>query len=130
MSNIQSILHATVIVADLEKSLYFYCGLLGLEVNPNRPDLGYPGVWLDVGEQQLHLMQLPNPDPVAGRPEHGGRDRHIAFAVANLEELCQRLDDAGAAYTRSNSGRTAMFCRDPDGNALEFIEAPLGEHLP
>lgn len=130
MSNIQSILHATVIVADLEKSLYFYCGLLGLEINPARPDLGYPGVWLDVGSQQIHLMQLPNPDPVEGRPAHGGRDRHIAFAVADLNALCQRLDEAGVEYSRSKSGRLALFCRDPDGNVLEFIEAPLGAHLP
>ncbi|ALP53432.1 glyoxalase [Candidatus Tenderia electrophaga] len=130
MSNIQSILHATVIVADVDKSVKFYCQVLGLTLNPDRPDLGYPGVWFDVGQQQLHLMQVPNPDPVTGRPEHGGRDRHIAFAVADLEALCQRLDDAGAVYTRSKSGRKALFCRDLDGNALEFIEAPLGEHLP
>jgi glyoxylase I family protein len=130
MSYIETILHATVIVADLEKSLAFYCGLLGLESNPDRPDLGYPGAWLDVGEQQLHLMQLPNPDPVEGRPEHGGRDRHIAFAVADLEALCQQLDEAGVEYTRSKSGRLAIFCRDPDANALELVEAPLGEHIP
>lgn len=130
MSNIQSILHATVIVAELETSLKFYTEVVGLRVNPDRPDLGYPGAWLDVGTQQLHLMALPNPDPVQGRPEHGGRDRHVAFAVADLDELCQRLDAAGVDYTRSKSGRKALFCRDPDANALEFIEAPLGEHLP
>jgi len=130
MSYIESILHVTVIVADLETSRNFYCGLLGLEADPGRPDLGYPGVWLDVGKQQLHLMQLPNPDPVEGRPAHGGRDLHVAFAVADLEALCQQLDQAGVEYTRSKSGRLAIFCRDPDGNALELIEAPLGEHLP
>lgn len=122
MSNLQSILHATVIVADLESSLKFYCELLGLTINPDRPDLGYPGVWLDVGQQQVHLMQLPNPDPTEGRPEHGGRDRHIAFAIVDLEQLQQQFDAAGVDYTVSKSGRKAMFCRDPDGNALEFIE--------
>jgi hypothetical protein len=24
----------------------------------------------------IHLMELPNPDPLEGRPAHGGRDRH------------------------------------------------------
>ena len=130
MTNLQSILHASFIVADLDASTNFYAQVLGLDVNSDRPDLGYPGVWLDVGSQQVHLMQLPNPDPREGRPAHGGRDRHVAFAIVDLDELCQRLDKAGISYTLSKSGRRAMFCRDPDGNALEFIEVPLAEHLP
>ena len=122
MANIQAILHGTVIVADLEVSERFYCGVLGLNVDPDRPDLGFPGLWLDVGQQQIHLMLLPNPDPVDGRPVHGGRDRHIALAVADLDDLLKRLAAAGIVYSTSKSGRRAMFCRDPDGNTLEFIE--------
>lgn len=122
MTLIQSMLHATLIVADLEASLRFYRDLLGLAVNPRRPELGYPGAWFDMGAQQLHLMQLPNPDPLTGRPAHGGRDRHLAFAVTDLDLLCQRLDEAGIGYTLSRSGRRALFCRDPDANALEFVE--------
>ena len=118
---IRAILHASVIVADTEKSLAFYCGVLGLQRCTDRPDLGYPGAWLQVGEQQIHLLELPNPDPVTGRPAHGGRDRHTALAVSDFDELARRLDEAGIAYTRSRSGRRALFCRDPDGNALEFI---------
>ena len=130
MSNIHSILHATVIVADLEKSLDFYCRVLGMSVNPDRPDLGYPGAWLDVGPQQVHLMRLPNPDAVDGRPAHGGRDRHTAFAVIELEQLQRSLEGAGEGYTLSKSGRKALFCRDPDGNALEFIETGISDPLP
>jgi glyoxylase I family protein len=33
----------------------------------------------------------------------------------------ERLNQAGVTYTLSQSGRRALFCRDPDGNALEFI---------
>ena len=123
MNNIQSILHASVIVQDLEKSLAFYSGLLRLPQDESRPDLGYPGAWIDVGEQQIHLMELPTPDPIEGRPEHGGRDRHVAMAVLNLDGLAAQLDHAGIQYTRSKSGRQALFCRDPDGNALEFIQS-------
>lgn len=64
-------------------------------------------------------MELPNPDPVDGRPEHGGRDRHVAFTIADLQPLKGRLDGAGVAYTMSKSGRAALFCRDLDGNAFE-----------
>jgi glyoxylase I family protein len=116
------ILHAAVLVSDLQRALGFYHDALGLPVNGSRPDLGYPGAWLDVGAQQIHLMQLPNPDPVSGRPAHGGRDRHIAMAVVDLGALQDTLEQAGIRYTVSQSGRAALFCRDPDGNALEFVQ--------
>lgn len=116
------IVHASVIIADLDASLHFYRDTLGLRINPSRPELGYPGAWLDIGDQQIHLLQLPNPDPVNGRPKHGGHDRHMALTVRDLDVLCAALEQAGVAYTLSRSGRRALFCRDPDGNALEFIE--------
>jgi len=114
--------HASVIVADLKRSLVFYRDLLGMRLDPARPDLGFNGAWLAVGGQQVHLLELPNPDPVSGRPAHGGRDRHFALTIRSLDALRQALDAAGVAYTLSISGRRALFCRDPDGNALEFIE--------
>ena len=116
-----SIHHVSFIVADTARALAFYRDLLGLAVDASRPDLGYPGAWLSVGGQQIHLLELPNPDPVEGRPGHGGRDRHVAFRVANLDELAGRLEAAGIKVSRSRSGRAAFFCRDPDGNALEFV---------
>lgn len=119
---IDQIVHASLLVADTQKSLKFYVGVLGLELDTQRPKLGFPGAWLKVGGQQVHLIELPNPDPVEGRPEHGGRDRHVAFRVRGIKELSMRLDLVNRDYTLSKSGRKALFCRDPDGNALEFIE--------
>ena len=124
MSEFLAIQHVSVIVADTERALVFYRDILGLPVDPQRPDLGYPGAWLTLGAQQIHLLELPNPDPVTGRPAHGGRDRHVALTLRNLDALRRRLEAAGIPYTLSKSGRRALFCRDPDGNALEFIEAP------
>lgn len=95
--------------------------VLGLTLNPERPDLGYPGAWLCVGGQEIHLLELPNPDPVQGRPVHAGRDRHSALVVHDLAPLQQALEREGIPYTLSRSGRRALFCRDPDGNAWEFI---------
>lgn len=124
---IQSITHVSFIVRDTACSLVFYRDVLGLAVDPERPDLGFPGAWLTLGgQQQIHLLELPSPDPVAGRPEHGGRDRHAAFLVDDLEDLAARLMAADVVISRSRSGRAALFCRDPDGNALEFIQRPEG----
>jgi len=120
--NIKSIPHVGIIVDDTEQSLRFYRDVLGLCIDDSRPDLDYPGAWLTIGEQQIHLMELPNPDPVVGRPQHGGRDRHVAFYVGDIVALIDRLDEHGVGYTRSASGRNALFLRDPDGNALEFVQ--------
>jgi glyoxylase I family protein len=119
---ITGILHTTFLAADLAKSRAFYEGVLGLQPNPSRPTMTYDGVWYDVAtNQQIHLMLLPNPEAGLQRPAHGGRDRHIALAVSDIAKLIERLNQAGIAYTLSQSGRRALFCRDPDGNALEFI---------
>lgn len=72
----------------------------------------------------IHLMEVPNPDPTAleARPKHGGRDRHACFGVRSCAELAAALEAAGVTYTRSASGRAALFFRDPDGNTLECAE--------
>lgn len=119
---ITGILHATFLTDDLKKSRAFYEGAIGLRPDPSRPVMSYDGVWYDVANnQQIHLMLLPNPEAGLARPAHGGRDRHVAFAVTDMEKLAERLKEAGVVFTLSRSGRRALFCRDPDGNALEFV---------
>ncbi|MBF0470388.1 MAG: VOC family protein [Gammaproteobacteria bacterium] len=115
--------HLSLIVAETATAVDFYCGLLGLELAPDRPPLGFPGAWLQLGEQQIHLLELPNPDPRRGRPEHGGRDRHLALQVSPLDHYRQQLEARAIPYTLSRSGRQALFCRDPDGNGVELIES-------
>jgi len=84
--------------------------------------MGYDGVWYDVApNQQIHLLLLPDPEAGLQRPAHGGRDRHVALSADDLANLISRLDQAVITYTLSSSGRRALFCRDPDGNALEFV---------
>lgn len=121
---ISGILHVTFLTADLPKARAFYEDVLGLQPDPKRPDLGYDGIWYNVAaNQQIHLMLLPDPEIGLVRPAHGGRDRHVALAVTDFEKLIARLNQTGIAYTLSKSGRRALFCRDPDQNALEFIAA-------
>jgi glyoxylase I family protein len=113
--------HASLVVSNTEASVKFYSGMLGLE-QIDRPDLGFPGAWFKLGEQQIHILELPNMDPTTGRPEHGGRDRHVALSTTDLDSVREAIEAAGVKYTLSISGRRALFCRDPDGNAIEILE--------
>lgn len=119
---VKSIDHCSLIVADTDKALKFYMGILALELDESRPDLAYHGAWLQAGNGQIHLLEVPNPDSVENRPEHGGRDHHVALQVSDLGTLMQRLEAAGITYSKSKSGRLALFCRDYDGNAIELVE--------
>ncbi|MGM0517539.1 MAG: VOC family protein [Pseudomonadota bacterium] len=122
-SNVRGIDHVSLLVADAGRAERFYREVLGL-APLTRPDLGFPGAWLDLGGgQALHLLELPVPDPKDGRPAHGGRDRHFALRVADTAIFADRLEAEGIAFTRSRSGRDALFFRDPDGNAVELLGA-------
>lgn len=114
--------HHAVIIANVEKSRYFYRNILGLEEDTERPEMSYDGLWFKVGSQAIHCLCLKNPDSVNNRPEHGGRDRHVCLKGSNINELADRLEQHYIDYTRSRSGRKAIFFHDPDGNAIEVQE--------
>ncbi len=121
MMKVRAIHHVSLVVADTGRALGFYRDLLGL-CEIERPVLNFPGAWLAIGDRQLHLLELPNPDAGAERPLHVGRDRHLALTVEGVEAFSRRFETLGIPYTRSRSGRAAVFCRDPDGNGIELIE--------
>ncbi|MGZ8257188.1 MAG: VOC family protein [Gallionella sp.] len=117
-----SILHTTFLTADLARSRIFYGEILGLQEDAKRPVMSFDGIWYVVSAtQQIHLMALPNPEAGLTRAANGGRDRHVAFGVSDLAELRARLSRANIKFNESATGRAALFCRDPDDNALEFI---------
>lgn len=114
--------HGSLIVKDLSCSIYFYCQVIGLKQNLLRPKMSFDGAWLDVGEQQIHLLKLPETEQSLNQPEHAGRDRHLAIHVTQVEVIKLNLEVHQIPFTMSRSGREALFCRDPDGNGLEFIK--------
>ncbi|MBC8212012.1 MAG: VOC family protein [Gammaproteobacteria bacterium] len=111
--------HHSVIISDVTRSRHFYHDILGLEEDPSRPEMSFDGAWFKVGNQSIHCMVVNNPDKIEGRPEHGGRDRHVCLTGSNINQLIEALEQYYIDYTRSKSGRQAIFFRDPDGNAIE-----------
>ncbi len=114
--------HVAIIVSDLGKAKLVYGDTLGLEQDV-RPDLNFDGLFYSLGGgQQLHIMLLDNPDAQSITPKHGGRYRHFALAVSDLNTIKIKLDDASIPCTMSKSGRAALFFYDFDGNAIELIQ--------
>jgi len=116
--------HDSFIVKDLGIALDFYCNILKLEHDHSRPKMSVQGAWLKIGKKrQIHLLEIDYPNNQIVHAEHGGRDRHSAFIINTIDALKQILDTHNISYTVSRSGRKALFTRDPDGNALEFIQS-------
>jgi glyoxylase I family protein len=120
MIEIVACLHVAVLVSNLEKSIEFYEGILGL----SRIDrsLNYPGAWYQIGDVQIHLIEdidYPSPNIDLIKSTH---NPHIALGVRDLIAAKQQLLSANCIVKMSNSGRAALFTQDPDGNAIELIE--------
>lgn len=116
---IRKLIHAALLVTDLDRARRFYGGVLGLKEKP-RPDFNFPGAWYDLDECELHLMVTPESPPrTANRPR---RDCHVAFRVDDLEAAKRALEEAGLEFRKSSSGQPSIFVRDPDGNLIELQE--------
>jgi glyoxylase I family protein len=110
--------HVSINVADVREALEFYTGVLGLAARNDRPDFGFGGAWLDIGEQQVHLIEADVPDD---------RGQHFAIRVLDIEAAVVELRDRGVDVSDPSlvgTGRQA-FLQDPSGNRIELHE-PAG----
>lgn len=115
---IHALNHVTVNAEDLERTLDFYCRLLGLEQG-HRPDLGFPGAWLYANGQAIVHVCGNRPMPAA----RAGVIDHIAFSARGLKEVKSRLDARGVEYElrqQRGSGTWQLFCHDPNGAKVEL----------
>ncbi len=110
--------HASICVADVARSRQFYEGLLGL-TPAERPDFPFPGMWYQLGEGQLHLIQR-EPSVRATDSSHAinATDPHFAIQVHDLEAMRRRIETAGLEMLAF--GGDQLWVRDPDGNTVEL----------
>jgi catechol 2,3-dioxygenase-like lactoylglutathione lyase family enzyme len=110
--------HVSIPCKDLDESERFYSEVFGLERIPS-PDFRRPVRWLQLGEQQLHLMDTPEVEPPPGQ--------HFGFDVDDFEAAFLRLRELGALDTETHTvpvwelpdGSVPMYARDPAGNLIE-----------
>ncbi len=94
-------LHTMVRVGDLDASLDFYCNKLGLvELRRHEVEAGrFTLVFLAApGDDDAQVELTYNWD--AEKLEGGRNFGHLAYAVENIYETCQRLMDRGVTINR------------------------------
>jgi len=126
-------LHTMVRVSDLEKSLDFYCNKLGLkELHRKASEQGrFTLVFLAAeGNEDSQVELTYNWDPEDY--DEGRNFGHLAYAVENIYETCQKLLDQGVTINRPPRDGYMAFVRSPDNISVELLQKgePLSPEEP
>ncbi len=117
-------LHTMVRVNDIEASLDFYCDKLGLQENRRyENEQGrFTLVFLSApGDESAQVELTYNWD--ADELGDGNRNfGHLAYAVDNIYETCQRLMDGGVVISRPPRDGRMAFVRSPDNISIEILQ--------
>jgi catechol 2,3-dioxygenase len=115
--------HVHLKVADLERALGFYCGVLGFELTQR---YGAQAAFVSAGGYHHHIG-LNTWESAGGSPPPLGTTGlyHIAILYpsrADLADALRRLHAAGIELDgASDHGVSeALYLRDPDGNGVEL----------
>ncbi|MDA0229920.1 MAG: lactoylglutathione lyase [Proteobacteria bacterium] len=124
------ILHTMIRVKDLDKSVEFYTGLLGMKLL-SRND--YPGgkftlAFVGYGDASSSaVIELTYNWDQERAYDLGNGFGHVAIGVPDIYGTCEKLEAAGANIPRPPGpmmhGTTVIaFVDDPDGYKIELIE--------
>ena len=123
-------LHTMVRVTNIEKSLDFYCNILGLkEVRRSENEKGrYTLIFLaaENSDERYGLLELTyNWDP----ENYTGRNfGHLAYSVKNIYETCDNLMKNGVTINRPPRDGHMAFIVSPDNISIELLQE--GDSLP
>jgi lactoylglutathione lyase len=149
---IAGVRHAGITVSDLDRSLEFYCGLLGLELLWRRlyeePEItrivGVP----EATGLEIAMLRVPGSEidveliEYQGCERHSGSSRpcdygtgHFCVFVTEIDELYADLRARGVLFRSDgpvemkagvNAGGKSLYSLDPDGYIFEFHQRPPG----
>lgn len=123
-------LHTMVRVTDIEQSLAFYCGGLGMEeIRRVDNEKGrFTLVFLAAPEDKeaalahrapmVELTYNWDPETYAGGRNFG----HLAYVVDDIYALCAHLQAQGVTINRPPRDGYMAFVRSPDGISIELLQ--------
>lgn len=146
-------LHTMLRVTDIEASLKFYCGGLGLkemrryENEKGRFTLIFLASEADLNRSGLRGDEYPMPSGLPmieltynwpdenGETEDYGQGRnfgHLAYRVDDIYAACQHLMDMGVTINRPPRDGNMAFVRSPDNISIELLQRgdPLAPQEP
>jgi lactoylglutathione lyase len=116
-------------VSDMEQTIAFYTGVLGLEVlerktSPRGSHLAF--LQVPNSDELIELTSFPPSGPVKVQEDLV----HLAFQVESLDDTIASLTAKGVKITdgptQTASGSRFLFIDAPDGYEIELIERPRG----
>lgn len=129
---VQGFEHVGMTCSDLDRTIAFYCGLLGLKEILVKPT-GEGGriAFLESGGVMLEIVEPAGSIQTPARevPVTEAGIRHLTFRVDDVDAVFEKLRAAGVEFTvaprraaNAELIRKVAFCRDPDGIIVEFLE--------
>ena len=116
--------HAIVFVTDMQRSLDFYCNIIGLKAAMTSPGWSE----LDAGpgpKLALHTTRETAPALPRSHTLPPGQVQ-LAFIVTDIDVLCDSLRASGAPLEgpmdQPEIGLRSAYVRDPDGTALQLAQ--------
>jgi lactoylglutathione lyase len=128
--------HTMIRISDVEKSLGFFCGLLGLvETRRTESEKGrFTLIFLAAPEQAALAKESRWPEIELtynwDKEEYkiGRAFGHLAFRVDDIYAICEKLQKAGVTINRPPRDGRMAFVRSPDDISIELIQK--GDALP
>jgi len=131
VTRVENVDHVTMVVKDLARTREFYVNLLGME-EVKRPQFGFPGLWFQAGNTQIHINLESDEAGRAGVTGQGTkvlpRGHHFAFVVSDATATAARFTQLGvpivAGPTNRPDGAVQFYVHDPDGHLVELFTPP------
>jgi len=124
------ILHTMIRVTDLERSIAFYCDVLGMSLlrRKDYPEGRFTLAFVGYGSEESSAVIELTHNWDTHSYEMGNAFGHIAVAVDDAAEACVKVSQRGGKVTRPagpmKHGTTVIaFVEDPDGYKIEFIQS-------
>jgi len=117
--------HVEIIPGDFERSLAFYCDVLGFTLDHRIPIPASPikeVAYLILNGAAIELLRTDPPVPPAGQPLYAGY-RLMAWEVDDMDATLRALAAKGVAVSwgpRTAETYIRAEITDPDGNAIEL----------
>ena len=123
------ILHTMLRVGDLERSIGFYTGVMGMQLlhTTDRPEQKYRLAFVGYGDESSGAVLELTYNYGVDRYDLGAGFGHIAVEVGDAKAACAAVRAKGGTVTRDagpvKGGTTVIaFVQDPDGYKIELIE--------